>query len=53
MNKTLIVLGVGIWCVMLILRFVPLTNADQTLFLLNIIEIVAFVITLIGIIKNN
>jgi hypothetical protein len=53
MNKTLIVLGAGIWCVMLILRFV-ISNLDSTTaFLLNIIEIVAFIITVAGIVKRD
>ncbi|MEM0467057.1 MAG: hypothetical protein QXL17_00575 [Candidatus Thermoplasmatota archaeon] len=62
MNKTLIALGVGIWGIMLILKiFLPgqlsgmNLNCDQissTLFPLTIIEIVAFIITIYGIIKN-
>ena len=54
MNKTLIVLGVGIWGVMLLLRFVlPVDlGANPNLFL-NIIEIAAFIITVIGIIKHE
>jgi len=57
MNKTLIVLGVGIWCVMLILRFVIPTsaeiNTDTTTLMLNLIEIVAFVITVVGVVKRD
>ena len=54
MNKTLVVLGAGIWGVMLLLRFVIPTNADSnTTTLLNIIEIVAFIITVAGIVKRN
>jgi hypothetical protein len=54
MNKTLIVLGVGIWGVMLLLRFVLPTDigANPNLFL-NIIEIAAFIITVVGIIKRD
>ncbi len=54
MNKTLIVLGAGIWGVLILLRFVlNTTNEPNTYMLLNIIEIVAFVIAIIGIIKQN
>lgn len=55
MNKTLIVLGAGIWCVMLILRFVidPLKIDPNAVSILNIIEIVAFIITVVGIVKNG
>jgi hypothetical protein len=56
MNKTLIVLGVGIWGVMLLLRFVidpKATNSTTALQFLFIIEIVAFIITVIGIIKRD
>ena len=63
MNKTLIALGVGIWGIMLILRFIFTNslgslklNASQindTLFPLTIVEIVAFVIALIGIFKSD
>lgn len=54
MNKTLIVLGVGIWGVMLLLRFVLPTDigANANLFL-NIIEIAAFIITVVGIVKRD
>jgi hypothetical protein len=41
MNKTLIVLGVGIWGVMLLLRFIDI-GANAVDFL-NFIEIVAFI----------
>ncbi len=53
MNKTLIVLGAGIWGVLILLRFVLTTTESNTLMFLNIIEIVAFVIAIIGIIKQN
>jgi hypothetical protein len=54
MNKTLIVLGAGIWGVMLLLRFVIPPDIDSnTFFLLNAIEIVAFVIAIIGIVKRG
>lgn len=53
MNKTLIVLGVGIWGVMLILSFVPLAVDKNDFSLLNIIEIVAFIITVAGIVKRD
>ena len=53
MNKTLIVLGVGIWGVMLILSFVPLAIDKNDFSLLNIIEIVAFIITVVGIVKRD
>ncbi len=53
MNKTLIVLGAGIWGVMLLLRFVlPTDLGTSPIFMLNIIEIVAFIITVAGIVKN-
>ena len=54
MNKTLIVLGAGIWGVMLLLRFViPMDPDTNTITLLNIIEIVAFIITVAGIVKRD
>lgn len=56
MNKTLIVLGAGIWGVMLLLRFVldpKATNSTIALQFLFVIEIVAFIITLIGIVKRD
>jgi len=54
MNKTLVVLGAGIWGVMLIFRFVLPTDIDSNaILLLNIIEIVAFIITVAGILKND
>jgi hypothetical protein len=62
MNKTLIALGVGIWCIVLILNFVFRgqlgglgLNCDQimsTLLPLTVIEIVAFIITVVGIFKD-
>jgi hypothetical protein len=53
MNKTLVVLGAGIWGVIILLRFVPLGEATNTLLLLNILEIVAFIITVAGIVKRD
>jgi hypothetical protein len=53
MNKTLIVLGAGIWGVLILLRFVLSNSESNTLMLLNIIEIVAFVITIVGIVKRD
>lgn len=53
MDKTLIVLGAGIWGVMIILRFFPFSAEDSTILLFNIIEIVAFVITVVGILKRG
>jgi len=54
MNKTLVVLGAGIWGVMLLLRFVIPTDPDSnTILLLNILEIVAFIITVAGIVKQD
>jgi hypothetical protein len=53
MNKTLIVLGAGIWGVLILLRFVLNTGESTTLTLLNVIEIVAFAITIIGIVKRD
>ena len=54
MNKTLVVLGAGILGVMILLRFVinPDPESNTTL-LLNILEIVAFIITVAGIIKKD
>lgn len=60
MNKTLITLGVGIWGVMLLLIFVLGSTLDilnqvteSKLFALTVIEIFAFIIAVIGIIKND
>jgi len=63
MNKTLVTLGIGIWGVMLILGFIfkaslggmGLTCDEITgnLLPLTIIEIVAFIIAVIGIIKSE
>jgi hypothetical protein len=53
MNKTLIVLGAGIWGVLILLRFVLPGYESMTLMLLNILEIVAFIITLVGILKRD
>ena len=56
MNKTLVVLGTGILGVMILLRFVinPDPVSDTTVSnLLNILEIVAFIITVTGIIKRD
>jgi len=62
MNKTLIALGVGIWGVMLFLSFVLQASlnslgltCDQrmsTLLPLTVIEIVAFFITVAGILRD-
>lgn len=53
MNKTLIVLGAGIWGVLILLRFVLMTSDTNTTTLLNIIEIVAFIIIVVGIVKKD
>jgi hypothetical protein len=63
MNKTLIALGVGIWGIMLILRFIftsslgnlklNTSQINDTLFPLTIIEIIAFIIALVGILKSD
>jgi len=53
MNKTLIVLGAGIWGVLILLRFVLMTSDTNTTTLLNIIEIVAFIIIVVGIVKRD
>ncbi len=63
MNKTLTTLGVGIWGIIIFLNFILKTSlqslglsCDQiltTLLPLTIIEIVAFIITVIGLFKNN
>jgi hypothetical protein len=53
MNKTLIVLGAGIWGVLILLRFVLSSAESNTFQLLNILEIVAFVITIVGIVKRD
>ncbi len=53
MNKTLIVLGAGIWGVLILLRFVLSGVESNTFQLLNILEIVAFVITIVGIVKRD
>jgi hypothetical protein len=53
MNKTLIVLGAGIWGVLILLRFVPLGDESTTLMLFNILEIVAFIITIVGIVRRD
>jgi F0F1-type ATP synthase membrane subunit a len=63
MNKTLITLGIGIWGVIIALNFLlkgyleyfGLTSEDimSTLLPLTIIELIAFIITLIGLLKNN
>jgi len=62
MNKTLIALGVGIWGVMLFLSFILQASLNSlgltseqimsTLLPLTIIEIVAFFITVAGILKD-
>jgi len=53
MNKTLIVLGAGIWGVLILLRFVLSSVDSNTFHFLNILEIVAFVITIVGIVKRD
>jgi hypothetical protein len=53
MNKTLVVLGAGIWGVVILLRFVLTSAEPNTLMLLNILEIVAFIITVAGIVKRD
>ncbi len=63
MNKTLITLGIGIWAVIIALNFLlkgyleyfGLTSEDimSTLLPLTIIELIAFIITLIGLLKKN
>ncbi len=63
MNKTLIALGVGIWVIMLILSFIFNTSLAglslscedirNILLPLTIIEIVACIITIVGIFKND
>jgi hypothetical protein len=53
MNKTLIVLGAGIWGVMILLRFILSNENSNTLLFLNVIEIVAFIITVAGIVKRD
>ena len=62
MNKTLIALGVGIWGVMLFLSFILQASLNSlgltseqimsTLLPLTVIEIVAFFITVAGILKD-
>jgi len=62
MNKTLITLGVGIWCVILALNFILASYLEcfglncesimSILYPLTIIEIIAFVITVIGLLKK-
>lgn len=63
MNKTLITLGIGIWGVIIALNFIlkgyleyfGLNSEDimSTLLPLTIIELVAFIITIVGLLKNN
>ena len=63
MNKTLITLGVGIWGVILFLNFIlkgyleyfglNCVSIMSTLFPLLVIEIIAFIITVVGLLKNN
>jgi hypothetical protein len=53
MNKTLVVLGAGIWGVIILLRFVLMGDESNTVFLLNILEIVAFIITVVGIVRRD
>jgi hypothetical protein len=53
MNKTLIVLGAGVWGVIILLRFVLESTDTNTVMLLNILEIAAFIITVVGIIRRG
>lgn len=53
MNKTLIVLGAGIWGVIILLRFVLQSSDTNTTMLLNILEIVAFIISVVGIVRRD
>jgi len=53
MNKTLIVLGTGILGVIILLRFVLMDAVTNTRLLLNVLEIVAFAITVVGIVKRS
>jgi len=63
MNKTLITLGIGIWGVIIALNFLlkgyleyfGLTSEDimSTLLPLTIIELIAFIITVFGLLKDN
>ena len=62
MNKTLVTLGVGIWGVMLILKFIftgslssflDCSQLNNALLPLTVIEIVAFIIAIVGIIKSD
>jgi len=53
MNKTLVVLGAGILGVMILLRFVITDPESNITMLLNTLEIVAFIITVAGIIKRD
>ena len=63
MNKTLIAVGVGIWGVVIILNFIfssslssfslGCDNIRNVLFPLTIIEIVAFIITMVGIFRRE
>ncbi|MCJ7571579.1 MAG: hypothetical protein MUO82_06860 [Candidatus Thermoplasmatota archaeon] len=63
MNKTLITLGVGIWGVIIALNFLlkgyleyfGLNSKDimSTLLPLTIIELIAFIITIFGLLKDN
>jgi len=62
MNKTLISVAIAIWGIMLILSFILQASLNSlnlsceqimsTLFPLTIIEIIAFVIAIVGVIKN-
>lgn len=63
MNKTLTTLGVGIWGVIIALNFILQSslralglNCEQindTLLPLLIIELIAFILTVVGLLKNN
>jgi hypothetical protein len=53
MNKTLVVLGAGIWGVIILLRFVSLDADSNFVLIFNILEIVAFIITVVGIVRRD
>lgn len=62
MNKTLISVGISIWGIMLVLGFILKMSLDSlglsdeqvlsTLFPLTFIEIIAFIIALVGLVKD-
>jgi len=63
MNKTLISVGVGIWGVILVLNFIfsgslatfrlSCDDIRNVLFPLTVLEIVAFIITIVGIFRRD